>query len=72
MKRLEAALVLTSEYFKVFRVCSVLAGYGAHTSGQWFSGNESVLSVDKTLGMARAVGEGSAQGTTECHFIFVD
>jgi len=45
-------------------------------SGQWSSGNESVLSVNRISGEAHARGEGSAQGmkfTSFClWFYFAD
>jgi len=39
-----------------------VSGLNDKVSGQWFTTNESVISVDPLTGVARAIGEGSAQG----------
>jgi len=40
-----------------------IIGLNGHASGQWFSGNESIVSVDFLSGKAVAHGEGIALGT---------
>lgn len=39
-----------------------MIGVDDHVSGRWLSVNESVISVDKMSGRAKAVGIGSTQG----------
>lgn len=39
-----------------------ILGLNDKVSGKWFTTNESVISVDVLSGVAKAVGEGSAQG----------
>ena len=46
-----------------FIVFCYIIGLKDKVSGQWLSGNESVISLDVLSGEAQAVGEGTTQGT---------
>jgi hypothetical protein len=47
---------------RIMSFYSHISGLNDKVSGQWFTTNESVISVDALSGVAKAIGEGSAQG----------
>lgn len=62
---MEISMLLLAIFFlgSVVSFRLILAGLEDSLSGQWFTSNGSVISVDRLSGLAEAFGEGSAEGT---------